>query len=143
MTREDLAWAAGLFEGEGCFSPRRPSGRKSMHLHAAVTSTDRDVIERFAQILEFGHINYSARKARPHHTPTYRWFVNGEEVERLYELLEPWLCGRRRARYAELLAERRHYETVNRATHRRIGTLTAQRSRDPNTGRFLPQRVPA
>jgi hypothetical protein len=50
MNREEIAWAAGLFEGEGCFSPRRPSGRNSMHLSAARE------IESFEQLAEgLGH----------------------------------------------------------------------------------------
>jgi hypothetical protein len=45
----DLAWAAGLFEGEGCFYEVR-SGR-SVHLALTIEMTDREIIQRFYDIL--------------------------------------------------------------------------------------------
>lgn len=114
-----------------------------MHLYAAISMTDEDVVRRFAEIVGFGNVQYQPRKQRPHHTPTWRWAVNGEAVERLYALLEPWLGERRKARYAELLRERREYEAERRHENQRRGTRVAQASRDPRSGRFVTQgRLP-
>ena len=47
-------------------------------------------------------------------------------VEALYEMLSPWLGERRKARYGELLAERRASEasTASRAHHFPRGAFT-------------------
>ncbi len=129
---QDLAWAAGLFEGEGCFSPRRPNGKQSMHLYAAIASTDEDVVLRFAEIVGVGNV-VKLRKRLPHHKDAWRWSVNGDTVERVYDLLSPWLGKRRKARYAELLAERHEYEKVR---------VRGNRRHDPITGQFTMGRLP-
>ncbi len=45
----DTAWAAGYFEGEGALILRRAqrTGYRA-HLELNITSTDRDVLDRFA-----------------------------------------------------------------------------------------------
>src|SRR5712691_1669149 len=51
MNREvEIAWAAGLFEGEGCFTQNR--GRPV----ARLTTTDVDIVVRFAEAIGWGMI---------------------------------------------------------------------------------------
>lgn len=111
MTREaELAWAAGLFEGEGCFYLRRP-GKRSVHLGATLVMIDEDIVRRFGEIVGVGHFSSEKRKLqRPHHTPTWRWQANGEAVEHVFALIGDYLGERRRAKYAEIVAARRAYE---------------------------------
>ena len=52
ISREKLAWAAGLFEGEGCFY----INEKGKYVNATVTSTDKDVLDAFLQVIGFGKI---------------------------------------------------------------------------------------
>ncbi len=105
-----VAWAAGLFEGEGSFHLRRMrENRRSVHLHAALVTTDHDVILRFAEVVGVGRLG-DVRQRRPHHKQQWAWRANGSDVELLYELIGPWLGERRQRRYAEILAERREYE---------------------------------
>jgi hypothetical protein len=103
------AWAAGLFEGEGSFSMDR--GRKGYTgLHATLASTDEDVVRTFHRIVAVGTVTGPHSRAKAHWKPLWRWETKGVNVERVYHLLEPWLHSRRRARFAELLIERRAYE---------------------------------
>ena len=106
FNREDLAWAAGLFEGEGCFTL---SGRGTAR--AILNMTDEDVVRRFAQIVRVGGIR-GKRVIRPQHKPQWEWTVqNHEGVQALIAVLWPWLGQRRRSRAVEVL----------RLTHARPG----------------------
>jgi hypothetical protein len=125
------AWAAGLFEGEGCFKAQRRRG--SFGLSAALASTDEDVIRMFHRIVGVGNVNGPYRLKEARRKPLWRWQASGTDVECVYRLLEPWLHSRRRARYAELLAERRAYERrlpeIISARGRAGGLVTAARRR--------------
>jgi len=98
--REDLAWAAGLFEGEGSWSPiRRDSGNP--RLTAQLGMTDLDTVDRFEAIAGRGVRSIiKANRAKP----LYHWRIAGyEHVQALAAMLWPWLSQRRRGRVVELL----------------------------------------
>jgi hypothetical protein len=59
----DLAWAAGLFEGEG-FLVRRKVGNR-VYLQVGIEMRDRDVMERFVAILIAGGVKRTARNCGP------------------------------------------------------------------------------
>jgi hypothetical protein len=119
MNPYDTAWAAGLFEGEGCFSMQRRSGKgrgsvRHVLLTATMATTDEDVLRRFATAVGMGNVTGPRTHSRDG-KPVWYWSVSGEKVPLLYALLEPGLGERRRARYAELFEERQAYEAT---THR-------------------------
>src|SRR4051812_29153628 len=99
---EEIAWAAGLFEGEGCFSAyayRKTTAR----IRATLGSVDLDVLERFERIVGMGKIR--PRKIRPNEQQFFEWSVHeAQKVRELADLLSPWLCERRRAKAAEVVA---------------------------------------
>jgi len=104
-TRTDLAWAAGLFEGEGCFSTVKNTRANT----ASLTSTDKDVVERFQRIVGFG----SAHEKPPekvHHKTQWVWKVASfEYFQATVALFWPWLCERRRQRALDILNRRLKY----------------------------------
>jgi hypothetical protein len=101
-TAEDIAWAAGLFEGEGSLWTAGRTG-----IRASVSMTDRDVVERFCAIVGSGRVRPLPPR-QPHHTPQYRWEIaRVEQVRELIALFRPWLGDRRRLRADELLAHAR------------------------------------
>lgn len=107
----ELAWAAGLFEGEGCFYLRRATGKRSVHLGACLAMADEEIVRRFSEVVGVGVVAKNQRRLqRPHHSVTWRWQANGPAVSIVYELLGPWLGTRRRTRYAEILDARLAYE---------------------------------
>ncbi len=104
-TREDLAWAAGLFEGEGCFS--FAAGHVNRSLHAAINMTDRDVVQRFQAVVGIGAI-YPRPPMKENWKPQWTWSVGSfEHVQAIIAMLWPWLCSRRRAK-ARLVLKRYH-----------------------------------
>lgn len=127
----EVAWAAGLFEGEGCFSMQRRSGKgrgsvRHVLLTATLSTTDEDVIRRFAAAVGMGNVTGPLRRGGK---PVWRWTVSGAQATALYALLEPGLGERRRARYAELYQERAAYEA---ATYRN-GRIRHSRSSAPTS----------
>lgn len=124
MEREPLevAWAAGLFEGEGCFTltvGNRPGSRR---VAARVGSTDRDVIERFARIIGFGHVNLK-RAHKEGHKDLYEWSTQAApSVRDFIELVRPYLGRRRREKAEEVYAAALKINPHNgEATHCRNG----------------------
>ena len=98
----DVTWAAGLFEGEGtCCLIKSQYDRPLVE----ISSSDRDVIERFASIIGFGSIR--ERKPRQsQHKSSWSWHVNSKnDVTEVLTLLLPHL-GERRTREAQVVLER-------------------------------------
>lgn len=105
----DIAWAAGLFEGEGCislYSQPRKVVEDYKKLYLSMKMTDKDIMERFAEI-----VGGSVRK---HHTPSMKkgnhkvqwiWTVFNEEAERVAMLLLPFLGERRTSKFWEVFEE--------------------------------------
>ena len=92
-----LAWAAGLFEGEGCISlhPQYKSVRLQM------TQSDYDVLQMMQSICG-GSIDPKSNKDKPaHYKPLWQWRLN--RAEYVYALLEKFLpyFGTRRAYVAQ------------------------------------------
>lgn len=91
MTRaEEVAWAAGLFEGEGSIFIHRYTIRMQLG------TCDLDVLERFHKIMGCGRI-YGPEIRTPPHRPLWRWIVQKQsEIPQASELLSPYLGERRR-----------------------------------------------
>jgi hypothetical protein len=91
-TREaEIAWAAGLFEGEGCITF---AGRASVY--ARLHMGDRDVVERFARIVGLGSRHIGVTGPRGNRKATYYWDLGDKrDVRALLEMLLPWLGERR------------------------------------------------
>jgi len=89
---KELAWAVGLFEGEGCISLIKDTKR----VYLRVASTDKDVLDRFHSIVGCGNIH--TRKTRQAHwKQAYEWSCGKRrDVYRLLQIFLPWF-GERRA----------------------------------------------
>ena len=107
------AWAAGLFEGEGCFNvTQRPSGK--VQVQARLAMTDRDIVERFAQVVGVGTVT-DGRKRRPNEKRIYEWYVNeATKVIAVIDMLLPWLGERRKAKALEVRDAARTIQPHNR-----------------------------
>ena len=91
----DLAWAAGILEGEGYFG-LRPQG-----ITAALSMTDKDVVDRFHAIFGFG--SRTERKL-PSGKTAYTWTVtNQTDAAGLMMTMLSLMGERRQARIKECL----------------------------------------
>jgi outer membrane protein assembly factor BamA len=102
MKNTDIAWAAGLFEGEGCIS--LPSNHS---VSLKLKMTDRDVVERLHALFPCPKIevkNY-ATSSNPNYKTQYGWNItDGKEITRILNLFMPYFGQRRKAKAQELLA---------------------------------------
>lgn len=99
---EDIAYVAGLFEGEGCIQPMPKNGRVAVRL--VIKMTDLDPLERVQSIFG-GTIRgpYQHTKGKP----SYCWALAGwEPVVAVMTRMAPWLGQRRLSRWAEVLEMR-------------------------------------
>jgi hypothetical protein len=99
--REALAWAAGLFEGEGSFSI---VGQQ--YARMALSSTDEDVVRKFHSVVGLGNVSGPYRKPVNSlgNKPFWQWKASKfEHVQALVAALWPFLCSRRKDRAAEVL----------------------------------------
>jgi hypothetical protein len=100
-SEESVAWAAGLFEGEGWVHHDRSGGTR-----IGIEMCDRDVVERFAAIVGCGHVD--ARPSRNGNQESYQWRVSDRwEVADVLTSLRP-LMGERRGAKADAALARIH-----------------------------------
>lgn len=100
MTEIELAWLAGLLEGEGWFGiDRTGKGRPAIK----VNMTDQDVIERVADLL--GGIKVGIQPAQGNWKTQYVVRLKGERAASLMRTLQPLMGARRAERIREVLAE--------------------------------------
>lgn len=106
--REELAWAAGLFEGEGCITQtRRSTGYAAPRLQMSMA--DIDVVRRFALTVGVGSLHWITPR-RLHHSEQLLWSVTRfEHVQAVLAMFWPWLGDRRRARARQVLLEHREH----------------------------------
>jgi hypothetical protein len=99
---DELAWLAGLFEGEGSVIHRGYS--RSKQRGVVIAMTDKDVIERAALITQVGSVTRmpDTRSGKP----MWRWTLSRWcDLEPLLREMLPWLGIRRRAKVEALLAD--------------------------------------
>lgn len=112
----ELAWAAGLLDGEGCISltlrqPRGKSVNPSYILILKVTMCDKATVERMYSIFKVGTLqNQSKQKA--HYSVSYTWFCNAEAASLVIPQVRPWLFTK--AKEADLAMEFLSLELANR-----------------------------
>ena len=93
-TREDLSWAAGLFEGEG--SIHLGKHHKKWQARLQMQMTDLDVMKRFQAIVGGPEIR-GPYQYRAENKPIYQWATTRQElVQAIIVALWPWLGERRR-----------------------------------------------
>lgn len=109
--REELAWAAGLFDGEGHIScrERRSKGHFSRNIVMTVAQNHPEVLERFRDAVDLGKI-HSIDRYRPAESKleggfiTYSWRTGRfEHIQAAAAMIWPWLGSVKRAQIAEML----------------------------------------
>jgi len=96
----NIAWVAGLFEGEGCI--HAPTSGRGVCL--TLKMTDRDIVERLDALFPCPRIG-TKLPSQPHHKTQYIWTITkGEEMKSILALISPHFGERRSARARELMA---------------------------------------
>lgn len=103
MNTNDLAWLAGLLEGEGSFCCGVPS--KPNQPFIAVQMTDEDVIHRVAKL--FGTSLYRGLKRKEWYKPMFSARLRGKRAVDLMRQLQPLMGMRRKAQVCVAIASYR------------------------------------
>lgn len=100
MTEIEIAWLAGLFEGECWFGDLKLGSGTRRTPTISITMTDQDVIEHVAELL--GRKVYVARP-KPPRQKTYTVRMSGEPAISVMKLVLPYMGKRRREKIEEML----------------------------------------
>lgn len=111
----EVAWVAGILEGEGCWTRRNSRARSNWWI--AVRMTDKDIIYRLGSTTGIGRIS-PARPQTEHRKMAWAWQVSVRmHREWLTTAVWPWLGERRQARVWELWPEVEHAVFAQQAGH--------------------------
>lgn len=94
----ERAWAAGLFEGEGCLTH---NGGADQLPKLVLVMSDEDSVWRFRAALNIGRVRMRP-PSKPGYKHQYEWRLNGQACQVALAVLWPGLGARRRARAREL-----------------------------------------
>lgn len=88
-----IAWAAGLFEGEGCITKDSRSNLPRIEL----AMSDKDVVEKFISIVGYGTLKSKDFSCyQPQYKVQWRWAIQkASEVNRILTMFLPYLSERR------------------------------------------------
>lgn len=105
INREELAWAAGFFDGEGSFnvhSTHPSTGRK--YARASINQVHPEVLERFKNaVLDIGNVTGPHAKGNKRQ-PIYTYAIQSfEGVQAVYALLYPFLSSVKREQGRKIL----------------------------------------
>lgn len=100
----EIAWAAGLFEGEGSITIQRSGDRGRLRVRFTLAMTDEDVVRRFQCILGCGSV-YGPKMKKGATKPQWTYYVGRpEQIQRIAGLFRPYLGERRLAKLDECLS---------------------------------------
>lgn len=100
--REELAWAAGFFDGEGCVSNSRTTNGKILRL--IVTQTNLATLERFRNAV-FGLGRIGGPRQVKNYKPCWNWNADGfYTAQAVMGLLWTFCSDQKREQYKKCLA---------------------------------------
>lgn len=102
----NIAWAAGVLEGEGCFSihTRSRTGKQEFAIHCEMT--DEDVVRRLYNIFLVGSICYRENKRKDGRTrkPSWIWSVQSKvAILSVLKQITPYMGYRRQTKIMEMI----------------------------------------
>lgn len=99
----DLAWAAGFFDGEGCFSTHLQKNRgKSFRI--TIVQVDREVLDKFHQIVQVGNVTGPYSPPSHRGQPYYLYRVQGRAVIDAAKVMWPYLGTLKRSQFRKAVA---------------------------------------
>lgn len=118
LDTHELAWAAGFFDGEGCFSNGRSgSGGPTPMLAIGQASSDGElpqVLSRFADAIQLPARFYPMRHTNPRWKQQFKLVINGfERTQAAFGFMWPWLGDVKRAQGTAVLRRCHEYRSTS------------------------------
>lgn len=99
MDTNQIAWIAGILEGEGSFIIRHDQN----FIVITCSMTDEDIIDRLALFSGIGNKNIK-QASQPHHKIQYKWSVSKRrDIEEFLPLILPYMGKRRSNKIIEVM----------------------------------------
>ena len=98
---KELAYAAGLFDGEGSISLVRQKKSRTHSPQVSVTSTDYEVVRWFQD--RFGGSIVTKQPQKPNHSISYDWRLADRRALEFLRTIRPYLVIERKIRRIDLL----------------------------------------
>ncbi len=120
VQREELARAAGFFNGEGCTYCsilNRPSGGAHLNLTIgqSITELDESIPEdliHFRRTFGFGHLNGPNPQGKD--KPNFQYRLSGfEATQAVIAMMWPWLSWTKQLQYMTALDKWNHYQKLH------------------------------
>lgn len=117
MKETEIAWAAGLFDGEGWSGVRTIEPYRYFVL--SISQADPEVLERFRRAVREGHVNGPYAKP-PRGTLMWQYNAHGAAAHRVIKFIRPYLSSKKKdqARAAAKLEYRGQEPGYNRLKKR-------------------------
>lgn len=98
-TEAEIAWAAGLFEGEGCARVREDIRNERLWLgpYFSLRMKDEEPVRAFHAIVGFGNVRHANQWRADRYGKIWAWESGSKRDAHKMEMLLPWLSPRRRA----------------------------------------------
>jgi len=135
----EVAWLAGILEGEGSFLRYRSIVKGKVYLYPRIVlgMTDRDVVQKVADM--FGVSLGKVKNARGRR-PMYRAIIQGERAVGFMRALLPYMGKRRTRRMIALIREHKSKPDPNIA-RRKSGKETAAKKQRSTAGTFVKKEA--
>jgi hypothetical protein len=92
MTEVEIAWLAGLFDGEGSIVLNRRNRPNSLSCRITVTNTFYPLLERVLEVTGTGVLQELTRyHTNPKHARSWNWQCNGTNARLILKQILPWL----------------------------------------------------
>ena len=120
MKKVDLAWSAGIFDGEGCvvLATRKYAHRTGYALRLTVANTDVRMLKRLKQIFKVGHL-YTHKRKNVVRRDCWIWLLSGNNARNFLALVYPYLVTKR-AQAKLAIQSGKHLLTTNHKEPRKI-----------------------
>lgn len=112
FNREDILWAAGLFEGEGCIDHHKIiSGR--IYPRIKLKMCDKDIVERFGKIFDLKVREVTKDKSwKDHYKDAWYVLATGSKAIAIIYMLYSFLGTRRKQKAEEVLSAWRKNDLI-------------------------------
>jgi hypothetical protein len=98
---EELAYAAGLFDGGGSITLTRQRDSRSPSPQVSIASTDYEVVSWFRE--RFGGSIVTKQPRQSNHSVSYDWRLTDRRALAFLEIIRPYLVIERKIRRIDLL----------------------------------------
>lgn len=132
-TDAELAWLAGLLEGEGSFMTitSRWNGRSYRYARISIQMADLDVIEMARRISGVENKIYPPKNRERNRKQLHRLWIDGSKAVDLMRALRPWMGARRKNQIDVAISNHQGLSTEQRSA---IYRQTSRSNWDKKTG---------